>query len=150
MYQGSDFVGRMLLPLVAIGEQFTAGFGVDPQLQVTREVVKKNRTLQGGNQVHELQYRIRVSSFKNSPVVMQVWDRLPRGEAESVGISLLEATPALSADPQYIAKDRPANLLRWDLNLEPGANGQNARTIDYTFKMEYDRNVSMGNFKVGG
>ena len=28
MYLGSDFVGRMNLPLVAIGEQFTAGFGV--------------------------------------------------------------------------------------------------------------------------
>ena len=32
MYQGSDFVGRMTMPLVAIGEEFTAGFGVDPQL----------------------------------------------------------------------------------------------------------------------
>src|SRR5262249_19230926 len=30
MYLGTDFVGRMDLPLVAIGEQFTAGFGVDP------------------------------------------------------------------------------------------------------------------------
>src|SRR5262249_41829238 len=36
MYQGTDFVGRMNLPLVAIGEQFTVGFGVDPQLQVQR------------------------------------------------------------------------------------------------------------------
>src|SRR5262249_19141966 len=34
MYNGEDFVGRMDVPLVAIGEQFTAGFGVDPQLQV--------------------------------------------------------------------------------------------------------------------
>ena len=30
MYVGSDFVGRMNLPLVAIGERFTVGFGVDP------------------------------------------------------------------------------------------------------------------------
>ena len=35
MYVGTDFVGRMNLPLVAIGEQYTVGFGVDPQLQVT-------------------------------------------------------------------------------------------------------------------
>src|SRR5262249_4798320 len=32
MYIGTDFVGQQNLPLVAIGEQFTAGFGVDPQL----------------------------------------------------------------------------------------------------------------------
>jgi hypothetical protein len=36
MYVGSDFVGRMNLPLVAIGEKYTVGFGVDPQLQVAR------------------------------------------------------------------------------------------------------------------
>ena len=34
MYVGTDFVGRMNLPLVAIGERYTVGFGVDPQLQV--------------------------------------------------------------------------------------------------------------------
>lgn len=150
MYQGTDFVGRMQLPLVAIGEEFTAGFGADPQLQVTRELAKKNRTLQGGNQVHELQYRIRLSSFKTTPVTVQVWDRLPRGDVESVGVSLLNSAPALSADPEYTQKDRPANLLRWDMTLEPGANGQKAGVIDYTFKLEYDRNVSLGNFKVGG
>src|SRR6202012_2307682 len=33
MYNGADFVGRMNLPLVAIGEQFIVGFGTEPQLQ---------------------------------------------------------------------------------------------------------------------
>src|SRR5262249_40080947 len=33
MFLGTDFVGRMSMPLVVVGEQFTAGFGVDPQLQ---------------------------------------------------------------------------------------------------------------------
>ena len=35
IYVGNDFVGRMNLPLVAAGEPFVAGFGVDPQLQVS-------------------------------------------------------------------------------------------------------------------
>ncbi len=43
MYVGTDFVGRMNLPLVAIGERYTVGFGVDPQLQVARVLVKKSR-----------------------------------------------------------------------------------------------------------
>src|SRR5207253_5161625 len=51
MYLGTDFVGRTNLPLVAIGEQFTAGFGVDPQLQVQRQLVDKTRSTQGDNQV---------------------------------------------------------------------------------------------------
>jgi hypothetical protein len=36
MFQGTDFVGRMPMPLVAIGEDFTAGFGVETQLQIQR------------------------------------------------------------------------------------------------------------------
>src|SRR5262249_35548675 len=77
MYQGTDFVGRMDLPLVAIGEQFTVGFGVDPQLQVARQLLDKGRAMQGGNQVLRYDYRILVSSYKAQPVSVQVWDRLP-------------------------------------------------------------------------
>src|SRR5438309_10379902 len=80
MYLDKDFVGRMNLPLVAIGEQFTAGFGVDPQLQVQRHMVDKSRTTQGGNQVLKYEYRILLSSYKAEPVTLQVWDRLPHAE----------------------------------------------------------------------
>jgi hypothetical protein len=147
MYLGSDFVGRMNLPLVAIGEQFTAGFGVDPQIQVSRDLASKSRTVQGGNQVHAYAYRIRVSSFKQTPVTVQVWDRLPRAEAESVGVSLVSASPTLSEDPAYVRAERPQNLLRWDVKVEPGMNGEKAVTLAYDFKLEYDRNVAIANFK---
>ena len=83
MYVGSDFVGRMNLPLVAIGERYTVGFGVDPQLQVSRLMVKKSRSLQGGNQVHNYDYRITVASYKSESVKVQVWDRLPAGRGRS-------------------------------------------------------------------
>jgi hypothetical protein len=45
VYVGGDFVGRMRLPLVAAGEPFIAGFGVDPQLQVSRRLVRKSRSI---------------------------------------------------------------------------------------------------------
>ena len=48
VHVGGDFVGRMRLPLVAAGEPFLAGFGVDPQIQVTRRLMRKTRTVQGG------------------------------------------------------------------------------------------------------
>jgi hypothetical protein len=147
MYIGSDFVGRMNLPLVAIGEQFTVGFGVDPQLQVDRQLVDKSRTVQGGNQVHAYDYRIRVSSFKPNPVRVQVWDRLPHGETEAVGVSLVKAQPTLSDDPTYLRTDRPKNLLRWDLTVEPGQNGERAAAVSYQFRLEYARNVAISNFK---
>ena len=147
MYIGSDFVGRMNLPLVAIGERLAVGFGVDPQLQVARQLVRKQRSVQGGNQVHTYEYRITVSSYKAEPVRMQVWDRLPRAEAEAVAVSLGELKPKLSEDPTYARKDRPENLLRWDLAVAPGSSGEKAATIDYQFKLEYARDVSIASLK---
>jgi hypothetical protein len=147
MYLGADFVGRMNLPLVAIGQTFTVGFGVDPQLQVDRSLAKKTKGVQGGNQIHSYIYRIRVSSFKTDPVTVQVWDRIPKADEEAVGVSVVETTPALSSDPTYVRAEKPENLLRWDVKVEPGMNGEDAATIDYQFKLEYDRNVAVGDFK---
>lgn len=147
MYVGSDFVGRMNLPLVAIGERFTAGFGVDPQLQVGRQLIKKTRTIQGGNQVHNYDYRITVNSYKAAPVTLQVWDRMPRAEAEAVGVTLIEATPKTSEDPTYLRVEKPDNLLRWDLAVKPGTHGEKAETVAYQFRLEYARDVAIGNFK---
>jgi len=147
MYQGSDFVGQMRLPLVAIGAEFTVGFGVDPQIQIDRQLASRTKSIQGGNQVHHYAYKIRVSSFKEAPVQVQVWDRLPKGEAESVNVTLGEVSPDLSQDAEYLRAERPKNLLRWDLNLDPKAQNERAATINYEFKMEYDRNLAISELK---
>ncbi len=146
MYVGSDFVGRMNLPLIAIGEKYTVGFGVDPQLQVSRKMVKKTNSHQGGNQVHNYEYRITIGSFKSESVKVQLWDRLPRAEAEAVAVSLVEPAPKLSDDPGYKRNDRPQNLLRWDLTVEPGQVGEKAATVAYQFKLEYARDVAIASF----
>jgi Domain of unknown function (DUF4139)/N-terminal domain of unknown function (DUF4140) len=147
MFQGTDFVGRMPMPLVASGEEFTAGFGVDTQLQVQRQMVDQTRTTQGGNQVLKYDYRILVSSFKSAPVQLQVWDRLPKGETESVGVILLKTTPELCKDGLYLRESRPNNLLRWDVEVPANCNGEKAFTINYEFRMELDRQMAITGFQ---
>ncbi len=144
MYIGTDFVGRTSLPLVAIGEQFTAGFGVDPQLQVNRQMVDKSKAMQGGNQVLKFEYRILISSYKNEPVKMQVWDRLPHAETTTVAVTLNSQKPELSKDPLYLREERTKNLLRWYLTVEPKMNGEKALAVNYDFKLELDRQMQIG------
>jgi hypothetical protein len=146
MYSGTDFVGRATLPLVAVGEQFTAGFGVDPQLQVSRQLIDKSRTMQGDNQVLTFKYRILVSSYKAEPVNLQVWDRLPHTETEAVGVNLVKAKPEVSTDPLYLRESRPHNLLRWDVDVAPATTGEKAIPIAYEFKLEMGRQMQIGNF----
>jgi hypothetical protein len=147
MYIGKDFVGRSELPLVAIGEQFTAGFGVDPQLQVQRQMTDKTRTMQGDNQILKFEYRILISSYKAEPVKVQLWDRLPHAETEAVGVNLVKAEPEISTDALYLRENRPNNLLRWDLTVEPTMNGEKAKPIKYEFKLELGRQMMIGNFQ---
>jgi uncharacterized protein (TIGR02231 family) len=142
---GQDYVGRARLPLVAIGEQFTAGFGVDPQLQVQRVLVDREEDIQGGNKVFKFNYRILVSSYKKEPVRMEVWDRLPHAEGKAIGITLLKQSPELSADPLYVREEKTKNLLRWDITVKPGMINENAFPITYDFKIEMERNMHIGN-----
>jgi len=88
---------------------------------------------------------MRVSSYKSEPVRLQVWDRLPRTESETVGVSLVKATPEISTDPVYVREQKPQNLLRWDLTVDPGANGEKAMAIRYEFKLELDRQMLISN-----
>lgn len=146
MYQGSDFVGQTKLPLVAIGKQFTVGFGIDPQLQVSRVLMNKDRRTQGGNQVLKFDYRILVQSYKAEPVRVQVWDRLPHAEAQSLAVTLVSQKPDLSGDALYKRDERPKNLLRWDVVVEPSQNNEKALTIDYEYQLELDRTMHIGPF----
>ena len=149
MYLGSDFVGRANLPLVAIGERFTAGFGVDPQLQVVRQMTDKTRTTQGDNQVLTYQYRLLVSSYKAEPVKLQLWDRLPHGDAEALSVSLVKSTPEVSTDALYVREHKPDNLLRWDLTVEPGRSGEKAQPVTYEFKLELGRQMRINSITAG-
>jgi hypothetical protein len=150
MYVGSDFVGRMdIASQIAAGEPFTVGFGTDPQLLIHRKLVEQDRGAQGGNQVLTYDYRIRAASYKSKPVKLQVWDRLPRPDGEKLAVSLVKADPPLSEEKQYLRLQRPENLLRWDVVVEPGQHGDDAQTITYEFKMEYARGLAIQGLSTG-
>src|SRR5262249_45904718 len=123
VYVGTDFVGRMRLPLVAAGEPFIAGFGVDPQLQVSRRLVRKVRSVHGGNQILTYEFRLGVRNYRSTPVKVQLWDRLPKPKGETVAVNLVTTSAELSGDPLYQRTGRMDNLLRWDLTVPQGTVG---------------------------
>ena len=150
IYIGTDFVGRMRLPLVAAGEPFIGGFGVDPQLQVSRRLMQKTRSIQGGNQILEYEFRIGLRNYRSHPVKIQLWDRLPKPEGESVAVNLLKTSAELSADPLYLRTARIDNMLRWDLEVPQGTVGEKTKYINYQFRLEYARDLPPPQFASGG
>ncbi|APW62017.1 mucoidy inhibitor MuiA family protein [Paludisphaera borealis] len=150
VYVGSDFVGRMRLPLVAAGEPFIAGFGVDPQLQVSRRLLQKSRAVQGGNQILTYEFRIGLRNYRPGPVKVQVWDRLPRPQGEAVAVNLVKTSTDLSTDGLYQRTARMDNLLRWDVDVPAGTVGDKTMYLNYDFRLEYARDLPQPRFDSGG
>jgi uncharacterized protein (TIGR02231 family) len=143
MFRDGQFVGRSRLPQVTIGETFTAGFGIDSQVHVARELEDKNTRIQGGNRIDTYDYRIALSNYKNTPVELQLLDRLPQAEDASIKIELVKTESELSTDSEYLRKAKKNGILRWDLKLAPNTIEKDTTIVKYSFTMEYDRNMQI-------
>ena len=143
IFRNGEFVGRSRLPQVTIGETFTAGFGIDSQVHVVRELENKKTRIQGGNRIDTYNYRIALSNYKKTPVELQLLDRLPYTDDASIKIELEKTEPELSADSEYLRSARKKGVLRWDLKLAPNTVEKDATVVKYSFTMEYDRNMQI-------
>lgn len=143
MFRDGQFVGRSQLPQVTIGETFTAGFGIDSQIHVVRELEDKKTRIQGGNRIDTYDYRIALSNYKNTPVELQLLDRLPQAEDASIKIELVKTEPELSTDSEYLRTAKKKGILRWDMKLPPNTVEKDATVVMYSFTMEYDRNMQI-------
>jgi hypothetical protein len=143
MFRNCEFVGRSDQSIVTIGETFTAGFGIDSQIQVTRELEDKHTKIQGGNCIDTYNYRIALSNYKNCPAELRLLDRLPYTDNESIKIELLDAAPALSEAPEYLRTGRKKGILRWDMDLAANSVDTDVTVVNYSFTMEYDKNMEI-------
>jgi len=144
VYLNGSFVGRGEIPTVARGQTFVVGFGADPQLRARQELVDRTDSVQGGNRELGFQYRLVVENYKDQPVQISVFDRLPHTERVSdVRIKLDELEDALSDDKLYLRRERPKGILRWDVEVAANAMGENARLIEYGYTAEFDRSFQL-------
>jgi hypothetical protein len=75
--------------------------------------MRKDRSVQGGNQRLTYQYRIMLSSYKKDPVPVQVWDRMPHAEAaNAIAVTLVKPsainTPFTEHARNYLEEGVPA------------------------------------------
>ena len=63
---------------------------------------------------------------------------------------MLRATPEVSREAIYQREQRPNNLLRWDVTVEPNMSGEKALAIQYEFKLELDSKMTITDFRSAG
>jgi hypothetical protein len=144
VYLDGRFVGRCEIPSVGRGEIFVVGFGAESQLRTRRDLVEKTESVQGGNREMTFRYRLILESFKETAVTVRVMDRLPvAGNASDIRITLGDMKDTLSEDPLYLRLERPKGILRWDIEVPAKASGEKARIVEFDYKVEFDRTLSL-------
>ncbi|MHC4396337.1 MAG: DUF4139 domain-containing protein [Planctomycetota bacterium] len=141
MYRNGEFVGRGQLEMVTIGEKFTAGFGVDSQIRISREFKDKKIDTIWGNRVEQYDYRIAIDNYKSSSVKLRLLERIPYTEDEGLEIKGFKTNFPLSKDKEYLRTGKEKGLLRWDLNLSPATTEEKATVVTYSYTTKYDNDM---------
>lgn len=140
-FVGDRFVGRGEAPSVSVGESFTAGFGIDESLRVSRELTNRRDRVQGGNRVVAFDYALRIENFGAAEAVVRLFDRLPHSKGSDIKITLLESDP----EAQRVRGDsgQGEGILRWDIAAPANSTGEDAAAVTYTLQIEHDKNLSI-------
>ncbi|SNB47241.1 mucoidy inhibitor MuiA family protein [Geobacter sp. DSM 9736] len=134
IFSGGSFTGSSYLKRVAPGEKFDLFFGVDDQITVKREELKRHAEagLFGKNRQTYL-YRIEAGNFRKEGQTLTIRDQLPVAEDEEIKVSL--ESPSRKPDEQ-----KPDGTLTWKIRVEPGK--KEALTFGIAVEYPKDREVS--------
>lgn len=143
-YADGAFVGSGEMPTIASGQKFSAGLGIDSSLATRRELVDRTESIQGGNKVVTITYRLSLENFADAPAQVRLLDRLPKPLAGSdIKVTMVSSGAELSKEDEYSKGLKKEGILRWDVQVPPKATGLNAYNIEYTFRIEHDKQMSL-------
>ena len=143
VYLDDKFIGRTEMPTIARGRNYTLGFGVDGQIRARRTLVDRTETVQGGNRLIEIGVEVVLENFKDRPVPIRVRERTPfMDDSTNLRVSLGRTSQPVSSDRDYSRFEKPKGILRWDLNVAPGAR-EKATSLTYAYRIEFDKSVSL-------
>ncbi|MFB3893173.1 MAG: mucoidy inhibitor MuiA family protein [Phycisphaerae bacterium] len=142
-YMDGQFMGTGRVPMVAKGQQFTVGFGVDSQLRVSRELADKTDKIQGGNRELTFSYRLLIDNYKDAPVKVRLLDRLPDPRGADIRVTLGKTSLEISKDEVYLRTLRKSGILRWEVDVPAKSSGAKAQKVEYDYKVEFDKNMHL-------
>lgn len=142
-YMDGQFMGTGQIPMVAKGQRFTVGFGVDTQLRATRELADKTDKVQGGNREMTFTYRLLIDNYKDKPVKVRLMDRIVDPKNPDIRVTLVKTSADVSTDEVYQRTLNKMGILRWEVDVPAKSSGAKAKIIEYTYKIEFDKNARL-------
>jgi hypothetical protein len=114
LYVDGAFLGATAIDFVAPGEAFPVFVGVADQVKLTRALDRKRSALtwSGKRKRMQIVYLLSVENLGDEPVTLELADRIPVSETDTVKVLGVDIEPDAEPDTK--------GVLRWTLTLAAG------------------------------
>ncbi|PKL32625.1 MAG: hypothetical protein CVV45_11745 [Spirochaetae bacterium HGW-Spirochaetae-10] len=126
-YRNSGFTGRGEIGYTPSGANLVVGFGVDRNVRLRREVQTYRESGLFSGKVFRTIIDLEVGNEGGEARSIQVFERIPVSELESVKVRILPETT-----PGYTEEVEKSGILRWNMSLASGEK----RKIRLAFEVE--------------
>jgi uncharacterized protein (TIGR02231 family) len=116
LFNGADYVGSAVIPVVLPGETLTLPFGRDPAVDLVRARTSRDVDAAAKGQTIRYRYRFSATSRLPRPVTVEVRDLLPVAKDRSVKVAMDAGSPAPAPGP----KDSPQGTILWRMDVPAG------------------------------
>jgi len=132
VFVGPSFIGTTQIADWADTEEKTISLGVDQGVRVERTTVKRDENEVGSKKVIAYEYKIEVKNFKNKPINMEIFDRVPSSRQGDIEVKVEGMTP----EP---AKREENGIVSWNVRLDAQAKAE--IRFSYVIRYPKDRQV---------
>ena len=136
IFHGAQYIGHSRIKTIAPEQPFDLDMGIDENLKVKRELVKKNEKETGifekEREIHYL-FKITLESFKTKPCSLIVMDQIPVSQNDQIKV----ITDVLEPEP---VKRSAKGFITWELEMAPLEKKE--ISLSYTVRFPKDKEIT--------
>lgn len=127
LYVDGSFLGSTEMDFVAPGESFTMFLGVVDTLKLTREMDRRNSSMErsGSRTRMALSFVVTAENLSDKPLALQLADRVPLSDMEEIRVRNVKVIPEVAPDDK--------GLVKWEARLGP----KETRSFRIEYNVEY-------------
>ena len=144
VFFGADYIGTTQIPDVAPQQMFRVNFGVDQNIKVKRERIKKFEEDVGfTGKTHRVtyEYKITLENFKSTAVTVKVVDQIPVSTSGDITVKLVETNFPTATEEPTASDNKAKGMLEWHAKLP--ADPKRKNEITYKYYIEYPKSMTI-------
>ncbi|MFT7517430.1 MAG: hypothetical protein ACI84O_001222 [Myxococcota bacterium] len=145
IFLGPDYLGESSFPLMRQDDTTTLNLGIDPNLEVTYDILEDYRDDPGSFSLlststitRRYSAKLRLSPSAHGKITVVVEDALPQSNSDAVEVEVGELFPEAVATEQALLNREEKGLYRWAFVLHPGES----KVVRWGYELSFDEDLA--------